>query len=169
MSQIVVDATLKLRDILSCKYRLVFDKNQWGITWDVSTLSLFSKLFLLPMRLFLSAVVSGIIYPVMMIFGLIRIYMNTKKELHGQKCLTVKYMFSDAGIYSSFKTEKTLVWEEIEKIKEVKKYFYVFSGSELLLIPKRDFRTVDDLTQVKRLFRDKLPQEILKLKTAFYA
>lgn len=167
MSPIVVNATLKLNDLLFCKYRLICDKNQWGLTWDVSTLGWLCKILLLPMRIAVSMVVVTIIYPVMFIYGVIIIYRNTRKELGEEKYLTISYVFDDAGITFFSTTKNTIGWHEIETIKEVKGYFYVFFSSKLLLIPKRDFKTADDLSRVKKLFGEKLSRKALRLKAVF--
>lgn len=74
--------------------------------------------------------------------------------------------FSELGIEcNSLSVSSNTYWSKVYKVEETKRYFWIFTSEKLcFIIPKRCFKSPEQLNELKELFEDKLDKKKLELK-----
>lgn len=172
-----VDVVLSEKDLLLCKYRLLLNKHEYGIMTGVSVLGLvyIVGLFIttgiksIDFERDISSHLPGLIiaafFPILIMFMLIKILVQNKKEFGDGECIKMNYFFSNFGITTTYTTENNISWNNVSKVKESRKNFIIYPNeNSLLLIPKRFFQDSEQIEVLKGILIEKVPKRKLSLK-----
>lgn len=172
-----IDTKIKPKEILLLKLRLLFNRAEYGFMTGISILGLIYYISLLlgndirsiDIRQEISShfpsSVIALVFPIVIGSTIVKTYFQTKKEFMGIESMDINYFFSDFGITFTWKTEKSIQWNSITKIKETSKYYFIYtSRNSALLVPKRDFENTDKIILLNALLKEKLPSKKLSLR-----
>lgn len=172
-----IDARIEAKEILFCKYRLLLNKPEYGFMTGISVLG-----FIYFVSLFFSndfekfdfgrdilshfpGSIIAIVSPILVIFIVIKNWISNKKEFKNEKFIRMNFFFSNFGLTFSSKTETNVSWNNINRVLEKRKYFFIYTSEHsLVLVPKRDFENSEQIELLRSIFNEKLPRKKLSLK-----
>ncbi len=174
---ITIDVSLTEKDILLCKYRLLLNKSEYGVMTGITVFGLVyiiglfisvgitSINFERDISSHIPGIVIAVLFPILIIYSLVKVWIQNKKEFRDNKLIRMNYFFSDFGITVTYKTEKNISWNKVFKVKEDRKNFIIYPReNSLLLIPKRSFDDTEQIKQLRCILIEKLPKKKLSLK-----
>ncbi len=98
----------------------------------------------------------------------ISIYLKLKKSiLIDKKAIEeFRFDFSELGIEcTSLSVSSNTYWSKVSKVEETKRYFWIFTSEESgFIIPKRCFKSPEQLNNLNELFKNKLDKKKLELR-----
>jgi hypothetical protein len=172
-ANVEIQVTLHINDLFKFNLSLLFRKVWYQFLFAMSIVGALTLTFPLSFtdKYIMSQsniLLTRIIVIIVVIALPISIYFKLKNGLLTDKKAVEEFNFnfSESGIEcNSPSVSSNTYWNKIYKVEETKRYLWIFTLKESgFIIPKRYFKSTDQLNNLKGLLEVKLDSKILELK-----
>ncbi len=168
---IEIQVSLQFNEIFKFNLSLLFRKVWYQFLFIMSIVAIISFPFSFNNEYIMSQsniLVTRIIVIFVAMLLPINIYLKLKKSIliDNKAIEEFSFDFSELGIEcNSLSVSSNTYWSKVSKVEETKRYFWIFTSEVSgFIIPKRCFKSPEQLNDLKKLFQNKLDKNKLELK-----